>query len=202
MRTRVSSFGLRKGLIAPNSTFGIGTSVAQPMAMASGMFHRALALTALLVGCQTTDEVAPAVELDPHAFRCEVEPVLAARCSQPTCHGSGRRPFRVFAVNRLRLNPVRAQTGYVLNQPMTAEEHQANYEMTMGFVDAGDHEQSLLLMKPLDSDAGGYYHQGKTLYGNQDVFTTEDDPGYRAIEAWLEGGTRPEDCEAREEVGS
>ena len=170
---------------------------------------RALAILALViggslsVGCQTTDAVLPAAELDPHAFHCEVEPVLVARCSTPACHGSGRRPFRLFAINRLRLNPAQSEvSGYVLNQPMTAEEHQANLEMTLGFVEPGDHARSFLLDKPLDVDAGGHYHQGKTLFGGVDVFSTEDDPGFRAIEAWLAGGTRPEDCVPREEVGT
>jgi hypothetical protein len=154
----------------------------------------------LLLGCQHTEQPIPAAELDPHAFRCEVEPVLTARCSTPVCHGSGRRPFRVFAVNRLRLNPQRAESGYVLNQPMTEEEHAANLEMTLGFAEAGDHDRSLLLLKPLDVEAGGYYHQGR--YAGVDVFSSEDDPGHRAIEAWLSGGTRPDDCVPREEVGS
>ncbi len=155
-----------------------------------------------LLGCQNTSETVPALELDTAAFRCEVEPVIMARCSTPACHGSGRRAFRVFSINRLRLNPQRNQFGYVLNQPMTEQEHQANLEMVRGFAGPGYNERSLLLLKPLDEDAGGYYHQGKTLYGNVDVFTDEDDLGFKAIDSWLAGGTRLEDCVPREDVGT
>jgi hypothetical protein len=160
-----------------------------------------LLLPVALVGCQTLDaELAPP-ELDVAAFRCEVEPVLMARCATYACHGAGSRPFRVFAINRLRLNPQRAESGYVLNAPMTAEEHDANLDMALGFAQPGDFTRSQLLLKPLDVDAGGLFHRGGMIYGRVDVFSDVDDVGYESIEAWLAGGTRQSDCEPNEEVG-
>lgn len=157
----------------------------------------ALALT----GCQTLDAELPVPELDEAAFRCEVEPVLMARCGSYACHGDGSRPFRIFAINRLRLNPERAESGYVLNAPMTPEEHAANLDMALGFAEPGDFDRSQLLLKPLDVEAGGLFHRGGMIFSNVDVFSSEDDVGYEIIEAWLGGGTRQPDCEPNEEVG-
>ena len=160
-----------------------------------------LLLPLAMTGCQTLDAALTPPELDVAAFRCEVEPVLMARCASYACHGDGGRPFRIFAINRLRLNPERAASGYVLNAPMTPEEHAANLDMALGFVEPGDFERSQLLLKPLDVDAGGWFHRGGSIYGRIDVFSSEDDVGYEAIEAWLAGGTRQPDCEPNEEVG-
>jgi hypothetical protein len=159
------------------------------------------ALACLPTGCQELEEARTLPELDASAYRCEVEPVLIARCAFYPCHGSNTRPFHVFGVNRMRFNPPLGNNNYVINQPLTAEEQAANHSMALAFAEPGQHDDSLLLLKPLDADAGGYYHQGKGLYGNRDVFSSVDDPGYVAIEGWLNGGTRADDCVPREEVG-
>ena len=101
----------------------------------------------------------------------------------------------------MRLNPPLGNLNYVLNQPLTEEEHEANQAMAVGFADAGPLGTSLLLEKPLDVEAGGYFHIGDTAYSQGDVFSDADDPGYAAIEGWLDGGTRTADCVARDEVG-
>ena len=134
--------------------------------------------------------------LDRAFFRCRVQPVLAARCAFPACHGTNVRPFRVFARQRLRLEvpPDRREAA------LTAEEEAANFARALAFV--GDAETPpLLLAKPLEGREGGFYHRAKTLYGDEDVFATPEDPGYQNIAAWLRGDVDDPGCVPTEEVG-
>jgi hypothetical protein len=161
-----------------------------------------LAVAALGVGgCQSLEDTAPAPELDYDAFLCVAEPVLATRCAFYGCHGTPLRPLRLYAPNRLRLNPTRLPGDYVLSSVLSPEEHRANYDMARGFADAARAEDSLLLLKPLDVEAGGALHGGKTLYGGADVFSTEDDPGYVLLRGWLEGNIAPRGCTPVDAVG-
>ena len=154
------------------------------------------ALGAAACAQDNLDAGRPPPTLDPAFFRCSVEPVLVARCAFFACHGSQRRPLRLFARQRLRLDvPADARA-----QPLTPDEEQANYDAARGF--AGDGERPpLLLLKPLDVDAGGWYHGAKALYGRVDVFAAADDPGYRLIAAWIQGGAADPGCTPTEEVG-
>ncbi len=150
----------------------------------------ALALGASACSDLETERTLP--PLDETHYRCAVEPVLARDCSYFACHGSAERPLRLYAPGRLRLDvpPV-----YVLD-PLTEPERAANLASVLGLAAGEDLEDSLLLLKPLDSDAGGYFHVGKSMFGGGDVFATKSAPGYLAIEAWL-GGAADYDAECR-----
>lgn len=163
--------------------------------------RRLVALSALFAaaaGCETSGLDAPAelTALDANAFRCEVEPVLLARCAFFACHGSARRPFRVYAPERLRLDV----PSEVRLLPLTEEEELANYDMARGFADATAGAPQLL-SKPLAVEAGGAYHRGALLYGGQDVFSDRLDPGYVLLAEWIGGAAEPADCVPTEEVG-
>ena len=163
------------------------------MAVVTRVLPVALALA--LAGCAAdADPPSPAPELDVAAFRCTVQPVLAARCAFAGCHASAQRPFRLYAVGRMRY----AIGWDRLEEPLTATELAANYEVARNFAVAPD---PLVLMKPLDTRAGGYFHRGADLYGDDDVFLTTDDAGYRAIADWIAGATAPATCTETEEVG-
>jgi len=142
----------------------------------------------LLAACANgLDAPAPASQLDRDAFRCNVEPVLAARCAFPACHGSARRPLSLFAVGRMRYG-----IGWDRPKaPLTDTELADNVRVTSGFGD-------LLLEKPLD---GGYFHRGQTLYGGRNVFRDTTDPGYQLIANWLAGATAASDCQPTQEIG-
>ena len=157
-----------------------------------------ICLVLTLVACAQDDldleRQAPA--LDRPFFRCRVQPVLAARCAFPACHGTNLRPFRVFARQRLRLEipPDRREA------ELTAEEETANFGRALAFV--GDEKTPpLLLAKPLEAAAGGFYHRAKTLYADMDVFATADDPGYRQLADWVAGGIEDPGCVSTEDVG-
>lgn len=156
----------------------------------------ALALAAAGCAADGLDAPADPASLDANAFRCQVEPVLVARCAFFACHGSARRPFRVYAPESLRLDVPAA----VRLLPLTEAEEQANYDMARGFADVAS-GVPLLLDKPLAVEAGGAYHRGALLYGGEDVFSDREDRGYTLLADWLGGATAPADCVPSEEVG-
>ncbi len=153
----------------------------------------AILALALLASCMEAPEPKALPDLDPHFFRCRVEPVIAARCGFQACHGTATRPYRVYAPARLRLDSRRGG--------LSEGEHAANLQFALALADPGLLPESLLLLKALDVDAGGMYHGGKTQYGGADVFEDRADPGFVAIEEWLAGVTAPTDCEPTTEVG-
>ncbi len=159
-----------------------------------------LAMTAR--GCTQDGLDAPreAVDFNQNFFRCYVQPVLVARCSFMECHGSEERPYKLYAVQRLRRDLSSWDQAVTQHDPLTEAEVASNYNMSVGFAGTGD-DPPLLVMKPLDVEAGGYFHKGKTLYGNWDVFTATDDIGYQILEEWVNGATAPGDCAPTEEVG-
>lgn len=152
---------------------------------------------ALLASCtQGLDAPAPLPELDANHFRCAVQPVLAARCAFGACHASARRPLRLYSVGRMRLG-----VGWDrLAEPLTDDELDANYRSSLGFAIAADDELPLLLSKPLDVRAGGLFHRGQELYGEDDVFSSTSDRGYQQLAAWIDGATAPADCVPTTEV--
>lgn len=155
------------------------------------------ACVALGSGCGVESEPDPRPVLDVAEFRCNVEPVLMARCGFYPCHGSELRPFRVYAPNRLREQVSVPQ----LSAPLTASEMQANFDMALGMSVGDSVEDAELLAKPLDADSGGRFHRGKTVYLGRDVFSNRDDLGYQRIAAWLGGAQQSPDCEPSTEVG-
>lgn len=128
---------------------------------------RAWALLAL-AGCAP----APGYESLPPAdfprFVATVQPVLAARCANPTCHGRADRPLEVFAPQLHRLDERRL----FLDEPLTAEETRRNFDRARAFAADG-----LLLSKPL---AGGAGHAG----GAQ--FADEEEPEWQALRDWVD----------------
>jgi hypothetical protein len=150
-----------------------------------------LASMLLFGGCQAglDDGLAPA-QLDEPFFRCRVQPVLTQSCAAFACHGDGRRFFRVFARNRLRLGGTEADRNAFLNEG----ERGYNYASASALVVPGRPDESLLLRKPLDEGAGGYFHQGAHIFGGGDVFLDREDGDYQVIAQWIEGATEDPSC--------
>ena len=104
-----------------------------------------------------------------------MQPVLSARCANPSCHGDERRPFEVFAVHQHRLDP----RNVYRDAPLTEHEVRLNYLRACGFLsDFDTPAETLLLLKPL---AGEVTHRGGK------PFADETDAGYRALADWCEG---------------
>lgn len=161
------------------------------------MVMRTLAFLAL-AGC-VSDIDAPdrAAALDREYFRCNVQPVLAARCAFPACHGTRVRPLAIYAPGRERY-----QVGWDRpTEPITQFELDTNFGIASGFTTTTSTGEPWLVSKPLATAAGGYYHRGADLFGREDVFLTKDDRGYQMLESWIAGQTAPSSCTPITEVG-
>jgi hypothetical protein len=157
-----------------------------------------LLLVLAFAGCATDlDAPAQVTPLDREYFRCNVQPVIEARCSFPACHGSARRPFQMYGVGRMRYG-----VGWDRpTAPLTQKELDDNFVVASGFTTTTGTGEAWLLAKPLDTSAGGYFHRGATLYGNGDVFMTRADTGYQMLANWIAGSSAQPSCQPITEVG-
>ena len=103
----------------------------------------------------------PAIPVDEAEFRCKVQPILAGSCAMLACHGDERRAFRVYARNRLRIDTTESKR----NALFADAELGANLESARALIDSTDPQGSFLLLKGLESAAGGYFHRGATIFG-------------------------------------
>ncbi len=141
----------------------------------------------LLTGCQSGfDDARALAPLDEAYFRCRVQPVLAKSCAAFACHGDGRRYFRVYARNRLRLGGDETTR----NAPLSVEERAANFGAAVAMVDAQNPAQSFLVLKPLELAAGGYYHRGAVIFGAGNVFSDRNDPDFQTLYHWAVTGAK------------
>jgi len=146
------------------------------------------AVASLLLACTQADPPAPVPQVDEAFFRCSVQPVVTKWCSSFACHGDARRYFHVFARNRLRAGGTEAER----NAPLTDAERAANFAAARAMLDPNG--GGMLLMKPLEQDAGGYFHRGATLFGGGNVFRSADDPEYQTLVEWASGAKEDPAC--------
>lgn len=121
--------------------------------------------------------------LDRAYFEHEVEPQLLASCAYNTCHGAPLRPMRVYSLAGLRIDPALTS-----NQPLTAEEHEANFVRAAASAGATSSAQPDFLRKPLQLEAGGAGHGGVDRFG-QNIYANQDDPRWKVLKAWVDGAT-------------
>lgn len=126
---------------------------------------------------RTSEQAAPSSKaaLDFESFRTQVQPIFLAkrpgytRCV--TCHSAGG------AVGFLQPLSPGATT-------WNEEESRKNFEAVSRLVQPGQPLKSRLLMHPLEPAAGGdEFHNG----GRQ--FTSQSDPQFQTIAAWVAGQT-------------
>jgi hypothetical protein len=155
-------------------------------------------LVALALGaCQSLDATRAPADLDRPYFDCKVQPVLTKDCSQLACHGAPTTPgryFRIYARNRFR-DDYAQKTEMTRNAILRGSEREHNYDAARAFVDLAHPEDSLILRKPLETTAGGYFHRGATLYGGANVFADTTDPDYQIIAGWIDGATDVSTCQ-------
>lgn len=134
-----------------------------------------LLATWLLASCVSEPAPESLPEGDLTQFAASVQPVLAARCADPTCHGRDDRPLAVYATRRFRMEPERV----FLEEPIDADEIAANARSVASFMIGSRADDCPVLRKPLAESEGGAHHLGG------EIFTTRDDREYRALRAWL-----------------
>jgi len=151
-----------------------------------------LAALALAAGCVQggIEDPAPEPKVDEAYFRCKVQPVLTKSCAAFACHGDGQRYFRLYARNRLRDGGTEAERNALLRD----SERAFNFASARAFVDAVQSDQSLLLLKPLDQVAGGYYHGGAAEFNKGDVYMSRDEADFKVLVAWINGQTEDPSC--------
>ena len=156
------------------------------------MRRLALAFAALGLGACAADldQGRPAPVVDEAFFRCRVQPVLAQSCAMLACHGDERRAFRVYARNRLRLDPAESKR----NALFADEERAANLASARALIDLDDPAGSYLLLKGLESSAGGYFHRGATIFGEGNVFDGRDAADYKTLVDWVGGKSADPTC--------
>lgn len=138
-------------------------------------------LALALVSCSTPQDTERVPLLDRATFERDVQPVLASRCANPTCHGRPERALSVYAPLQWRADPLRTH----LPEALTPQELDHNYAAScaLAALPSAD-ENALLARKPL-GDAGGLYHGGGA------VFDGPTDASYRTIAAWIARGGGP-----------
>jgi hypothetical protein len=144
--------------------------------------------------------------LDQNYFKCNVEPILDAKCSMMGCHGTETgRALRVYSRGKLRdanvANPPPAPNGCMTTPlaqctgtndchcagPHAPEEWQRNYDAARGLlldtngnpIPAGQADTSDLIQQPV---VGGKSHAGVHLF-------KPNDAEYTTIKSWLSGST-------------
>lgn len=134
-----------------------------------------LSLAVLVAACDV-DVQTPAPDYD--AFVRDVHPILLRDCGMLECHGTPKRPFRLYGAGRLRVDPDTDRF-----DPTTDEELWFSYQRTRSMLTHdGDVRDSTLLRKPLP----GAGHQGVDDYGGP-IYRSTDDPDYRTLIDWARG---------------
>ncbi len=144
---------------------------------------RASIMCAAIMACvQGPGAFYPIAQADHDQFVDTVQPILADRCAESSCHGTTGRPFWVYSVRGLRLGDSAG--------PLTAAELDANHLCARSFLadlpvssnplDAPDPKASPLLTKPLS------VHEGSVRHATGPVFERRSEHGYVALLAWVQ----------------
>jgi len=118
------------------------------------------------------------------SFELDVQPILAAGCANPSCHGTPDRPLEVYATFLHREDPADVH----LDEPLSDEEMRLNRLRFCAFlVDLDDAADAAVVSKPLHPDAGGTDHVGGWLYGDT------EEPDYITLLRWAQDAIDDED---------
>lgn len=143
---------------------------------------RALRISSLALGACALDpppnEALP--QGDATVFATSAQPVLDARCANPSCHADADRPLAIYSPGRRRADPARLH----LLEPLTATELEANARALAAFAleplaDGRSIDDCLVLCKPLAVTAGGCGH----VVG--EIFGATDERDYQGLRAFL-----------------
>ena len=136
----------------------------------------------LLAGCGVPEgDDVPVRWFDYQTFVTDVQPVLADRCGNPTCHGRPERPLSIYNQLAWRADPDRT---YLLEQ-LDETELRHNYTVSCVLSTEADEPAATLFLRKSLGDLTDTYHGG----GN--VFEDDSERDYRALLAWLVEGWQP-----------
>lgn len=142
---------------------------------------RSSALSLALAACSAPSQgEASVVWLDRATFAAKVQPVLAARCGSPECHGRPERALSIYSPLRWRADPARLE----LDEPLSTAELDHDYVASCISASAGDPWDAPALTRKALGDKAGVYHGGGA------IFDGTADPDYQALAAWIAAGPR------------
>lgn len=125
---------------------------------------------------------------DGEQFVKQVYPLLLRDCAHVGCHGLPERFFQLYGPGRARIplaemSPAtRMEVKYT--DPANFDEVMHSYQRTISMLATAEQvEDSLLLRKPLEAQAGGQGHKGVDDLG-RNVFVSKQDPGWQLLLAW------------------
>jgi hypothetical protein len=171
--------------------FRLLRSVARPAALLWAPF---------VLGCASGKEFSgPLPSPDGEQFVNEVYPLLLRDCAHVGCHGLPERFFQLYGPGRARMpisqmNPAtRAPLDYT--DPASFDEVLHSYQRTLSMIASSELvEDSLLLRKPLEAQAGGQGHKGVDDLG-RNVFASKQDAGWQLLLAWSKSKGNPPTAE-------
>lgn len=157
--------------------------------MRSAFGPAALLWVPFALSCASGKEFSgPLPSPDGEQFVKEVYPLLLRDCAHVGCHGLPERFFQLYGPGRARIpleqmNPAtRVELDYT--DPLTFDEVLHSYQRTLSMIASAELvEDSLLLRKPLEAQAGGQGHKGVDDLG-RNVFASKQDPGWQLLLAW------------------
>jgi hypothetical protein len=154
-------------------------------------------MTAL--GCasgQSKEYSGPLPQPDGEQFVKQVYPVLLRDCAHVGCHGLPERFFQLYGPGRARLPAQQPTDGGVdYTEPASLAEVTHSYQRALSMIASADQvEDSLLLRKPLEAQAGGQGHKGVDDLG-RNVYASKQDPSWQLLLAWAKSRGNPPTAE-------
>jgi hypothetical protein len=149
-----------------------------------------------MLSCASGKEFSgPLPSPDGEQFVNEVYPLLLRDCAHVGCHGLPERFFQLYGPGRARIpmdqmSPAtRVELDYT--DPATFDEVLHSYQRTLSMIASSELvEDSLLLRKPLEAQAGGQGHKGVDDLG-RNVFASKQDAGWQLLLAWSKSKGNP-----------
>ena len=136
---------------------------------------------------------------DGEMFVKQVYPVLLRDCAHVGCHGMPERFFQLYGPGRARIpltemDPAHA-TELKFTDPANFDEVLHSYRRALSMLaTADDVEETLLLLKPLEAQAGGQGHKGVDDLG-RNVFASKQAAGWQVLLKWARSKGSPPTAE-------
>ena len=152
------------------------------------------------LSCATGKEYSgPLPSPDGEQFVAEVYPLLLRDCAHVGCHGVPERFFQLYGPGRARIPEAQmsaaARVELDYTDPANFDEVLHSYQRALSMIATAENvEDSLLLRKPLEAQAGGQGHKGTDDLG-RNVYASKQHPGWQKLLAWAKSTGRPPTAE-------
>lgn len=167
------------------------------MSLARAWLRRSglLCLLAAFSCASGAEYTGPLPSPDGRMFVEQVYPLLLRDCAFVACHDQKERFLQVYGPGRLRMPPasMSAATRVELDygDPANIDEVLSAYERARSMLVSTQRvEESLLLQKPLEPEAGGQGHKGVDELG-RNLFASQRDRRWQLLYSWATSEGEP-----------